>query len=276
VQNTLSVARTALIPGQAPGSLCLEIDASLRRFRVRVDKMRDLLYLSDRKIEALAPQLPGRLKRRLGLEAGLNIGVASVKAQLPGDDRQTSVALLDAVVKMIDRERAVRRRTESTLTAGDWIQFEENFWYGDAWPGHEGGPKTLSGLVYFVAENEPPFVLVGSAAHVLDRRQSINRAENQVGTFYVDAVRAYAREVNYLADEGATTALDIPAGWSQRSVLYGVYVLATEALNQGGTGEEGWSGLVRLSGRARVLAAGSTGSGPLVLATPLYIEYASH
>jgi hypothetical protein len=94
--------------------------------------MHDLLYLSERKMEALVPQLPGRLRRRLGLEAGLNVGIASVKAQLPGDNQRASVALLDAVVKMIDRERGVQWRTEPTLTVGDWIQFEEEFRFGDA------------------------------------------------------------------------------------------------------------------------------------------------
>ena len=156
--------------------------------------MHDLLYFSERKMEALVPQLPGRLRRRLGLEAGLDVGLASVKARLPGEGEQISVALLDAVVKMIDRERGVRWRTEPTLTAGDWIQFEEKFRFGDAWPGHERDAATVSGLVYFAAANEPPFVLVGSAAHVLDRRQSANRAEDQVGAFYVDA-RAPARSV---------------------------------------------------------------------------------
>jgi hypothetical protein len=235
--------------------------------------MRDLLYLSERKMEALVPQLPGRIKRRLGLEAGVNVGVVSVKAQLSGDDQQHSVALLDAVVKMINRERVIQRRTEPTLMAGDWIQFEEEFRFGDAWPG-EQGEVTMSGLVYFAAANKPPFVLVGSAAHVLDRRQSTNRAEDQVGVFYVDAVRAYAREVSGLGDEGATSALKIPAGLPQRELFYGVSVLAMGALN-GGRANTGWSDPVRLGGHARVLAVELIGTDPRVLATPLYIEYPS-
>lgn len=237
--------------------------------------MHDLLYLSERKMEALVPQLPGRLRRRLGLEAGLNVGLASVKAQLPGEGEQISVALLDAVVKMIDRERGVRWRTEPTLTAGDWIQFEEKFRFGDAWPGHERDAATVSGLVYFAAANEPPFVLVGSAAHVLDRRQSANRAEDQVGAFYVDAVRAYAHEISGLADEGATSALEIPASLSQNKLFYGVWVLAMNASYKVERGDKGWSDLVRLGGHARVLAVESTDKGPCVLATPLYIEYPS-
>lgn len=39
--------------------------------------MRDLLYLSENEMRAPIPQLPGRLRRRLGFEAGLNAGVAT-------------------------------------------------------------------------------------------------------------------------------------------------------------------------------------------------------
>jgi hypothetical protein len=133
----------------------------------------------------------------------------------------------------------------------------------------------VSGLVYFAAANEPPFVLVGSASHVLDRRQSANRADDQVGVFYVDAVRAYAREISGLADEGATSTLEMPASLSQNKLFYGVWILARSALYKGERGEGGWSNLVRLGGCARVLAVESTDKGPCVLATPLYIEYPS-
>ncbi len=103
--------------------------------------MRDLLYLSENKMRALIPQLPGQLRRRLGFEAGLNAGVVSAKATLQSESQPSSVALLDAVVEMIERGKGSRWRTDSDLRAGDWIQFEEEFRYGDAPPG----------LVYFAA-----------------------------------------------------------------------------------------------------------------------------
>ncbi len=37
--------------------------------------MRDLLYLSENKMRILVPQLPVRWRRRLGLEAGFNLGL---------------------------------------------------------------------------------------------------------------------------------------------------------------------------------------------------------
>jgi hypothetical protein len=47
--------------------------------------MRDLLYLSESKMQALVPQLPGRTIRRLGLEAGVSAGLISLKVTLPGE-----------------------------------------------------------------------------------------------------------------------------------------------------------------------------------------------
>jgi hypothetical protein len=72
--------------------------------------MRDLLYLSENKLRALVPQLPGQLRRRLGFEAGLNVGVASARASLPGEPQPSSIALLDAVVEMIEQEKGSRWR----------------------------------------------------------------------------------------------------------------------------------------------------------------------
>jgi hypothetical protein len=77
--------------------------------------MRDLLYVEN-KTRALVPQLPGQLRRRLGFEAGLNVGVVSAKATLPGESSQTSsIAALDAVVEMIEREKGSRWRTDRDL-----------------------------------------------------------------------------------------------------------------------------------------------------------------
>ena len=84
--------------------------------------MRDLLYLSENKMRALIPQLPGRHRRRLGFEAGLNAGVATAKATLPSEPQPSSIALLDAVVEMIEQEKGSRWRTDSDLRAGDWIR----------------------------------------------------------------------------------------------------------------------------------------------------------
>jgi hypothetical protein len=209
--------------------------------------MHDLLYLSESKMQALVPQLPGQLRRRLGIEAGVNVWFASIRATLPGNTQQASLAVLDAVVQMIERSRVIRPRTEPGLIVGDWIRFGEEFRFGDAYLGDElTDDASASGLVYFVAAELPPFVLCGSAVHVLDRRQPTDQATSrQVGAFYVDAVRAYARKVAELADEAAISDPYPPGTRLRRrdGLSTGINVLHHDAANG-----PGWSDPVRLTG----------------------------
>lgn len=249
--------------------------------------MHDLLYLSENKMRALVPQLPGQLRRRLGFEAGLNVGVASAKASLPGESSQpSSVALLDAVVEMIEQAKGGRERTDSDLRAGDWIHLKEEFRYGDAAtaayvPRGQTVGHALSGLVYFAATAGAPLVLLGSSVHVLDRWQPGNSTYGGVGASYLDAVIAYARQLAQLPDEAAITEFTPPP---QRE-LYpdlsrGLYHLCK--LEARVDRRSRWvTGPVRLTGHARVLAVvgGNSASrrinmAPWVLATPLYMEYA--
>jgi hypothetical protein len=228
--------------------------------------MRDLLYLSENKMRALVPQLPGQLRRRLGFEAGLNAGVVSAKATLQTESQPSSVALLDAVVEMIEREKGSRWRTDSDLRAGDWIQFEEEFRYGDA---------DNTGLAYFAAaDTEAPFVLIGSTVHVLDRGQSGANSSDRYEHFwfYIPAFFAYAGQLARMPDEAATAEFipPLPGGTLHHALL----ILGREAQRK----DSNWAiGPARLSGHARTLAVMPTGKGPpAVLATPLYVEYAHH
>ncbi len=242
--------------------------------------MRDLVYLSDNKMRALIPQLPGQLRRRLGFEAGINVGVVSATATLPSEPQPSSIALLDAVVEMIEQEKRSLRRTDSDLRSGDWIQFEEEFRYGDAataayLPPDQIAGHPLSGLVYFAAPAGAPFVLCGSSVHVLDRWQSANPTVKQVGYFYLDAILAYARQLAELPDEAAATEFTPPAE-PGRSLSYGLKHLCEIDVRD--DQRNGWATRpVWLKGHARVLAvvpAYVPGGPPGVLATPLYVEYA--
>ncbi len=250
--------------------------------------MRDLLYLSENKMRALVPQLPGQLRRRLGFEAGLNAGVASAKVTLPSESQPSSIALLDSVVEMIEREKGSRWRTDSGLRAGDWIQFEEDFRYGDAATADyhrdllrrhdQAADHALSGLVYFAATDAgAPFVLCGSSVHVLDRWQSGDSPEKQVGHFYMDALIAYARQLGELPDEAATTEFAPPEKGLDGPLRAALSFLCGDARDDR---RNGWvTGPVRLNGHARVLAAVpplAKDGPPCVLATPLYVEYAQH
>jgi hypothetical protein len=80
--------------------------------------MRDLLYLSENKMRALVSQLPGQLRRRLGFEAGINAGVMSAKATLQSESQPSLVALLDAVVEMIEQGKGPDGGPTATCAPG--------------------------------------------------------------------------------------------------------------------------------------------------------------
>lgn len=174
------------------------------------------------------------------------------------------------------------------LRAGDWIQFDEEFRYGDAATAnyiqrqlvddrHDlGADHALSGLVYFAATDElmPPFVLIGSSVHVLDRWQSRDSPDKQVGRFYMDALLAYARQLAKLPDEAAATEFAPPSGFLHPALRDALLLLCRVSPTME---HSGWvTEPVQLTGHARVLAVepAETEVPPSVLATPLYVEYA--
>jgi hypothetical protein len=120
---------------------------------------------------------------------------------------------------------------------------------------------------------EAPFVLCGSVAHLLDRRQVPPSAPTGPGPgFYTTALLSMARRVAELPDEAARSTpplQGIQSHWGQpmtepgeiaRELGYAVRRLSHQ--------HSWWAGEAVLSGHARVLAAES-----FVLATPLYVEY---
>ncbi|GAU70647.1 hypothetical protein SSP35_21_00420 [Streptomyces sp. NBRC 110611] len=242
--------------------------------RHRAGAMRDLLYLSESKLAALAPQLPDRIRKRLGAEAGLNAGLISMKATLAaGENQQPSpVGALDAVVNLIEGKYGRRLRTDDDIRAGDWIRFEEEFRYGDAWPGVRGRHSTIEGLVYFASADAPAFVLVGSAAHVLDRRPPEEPPGRQVGRYYVEGLRMYARRLRDLPDEAAGGGTTPPIA---APVVFTAVGFLWASGRNGRSSHDEWSPPVRLAGHARVLAVKQHRDGRhMILATPLYLEYA--
>jgi hypothetical protein len=239
--------------------------------------MRDLLYLSENKMRVLSPQVPQQLRKKTGFEAGVNVGVASFKTSLPSEAPKSSVTMLDSVIEMIEQERKVKWFTEEDLQSGDWVQFEDEFFYGDAASGRRKvEPVADTGLVYFAAQRLPkgtPFVLVGSSANVLDRWQPPDSHVKAVGAYYMEAVRAYAARVTKLPDEAAESEFTVSRHGGDALVQALNYLTpATRSVEQ----HSGWAaGPVMLRGHARVLAAPKDDIwGRAVLATPLYIEYA--
>lgn len=126
--------------------------------------MRDLLYLSESKMQDLVPQLPRKVLKRLGMEAGVNIGVLSLSVTLSPDERTNQIAVLDNVIDMIESDRQPRARTAPDLRAGDWIRFQEAFRYGTTPPETEH-PVPTGDLFFLNAVAGGTFSLCGSHSH---------------------------------------------------------------------------------------------------------------
>lgn len=246
--------------------------------------MRDVLYLSETKLGTLAGQLRGRMRRRLGLEAGVHAGIVSFKATLAPMGQAAALEVLDAVVRMIERERGLKRHTDHDLRPGHWVRFEEDFHYGTA---HRHGRREASGLVYFPSvSTEPCFLLVGSAVHVTDRRYTPDETTLGPPTpYYAEAVNLIAQSISCSRDDGALDDIDhyspdaVPARLRPEgtpgTLGYGISWMCGAHQQRM---DPGFVGPVLLSGMARVLAVESSpdGSPRAVLATPLYLEYAVH
>lgn len=205
--------------------------------------MRDLLYLSETKMKDLAPQLPRKVLKRFGMEAGLNVGVLSLRATLSPSEQTSQVALLDGVINMIESDRLTRRRSDPGVRAGDWVQFEEAFFYGRT-PPATNHPLPPGELVYFnaVATQGKAFSLCGSPSHLK-------------GAHY-----------NQEDEEAAGSIANIEAALGTSGLTYADTAAAGSERKHGRLADG-----VSLAGHARVLAV----FDDFVLGTPLYVEYAS-
>lgn len=242
--------------------------------------MRDLLYLSDSKMSALIPQLPDRVRNRLAVEAGINVGVVRVKAGLANDARVRSpsaVEALAAVIEMIEAKYGKRSRADADLRVGDWITLDEVFVYGRA-STNVRDASTPPELVYFAAEEPPSLVLLASEYHILDHRRPERSPEDveDPGMTYMEALHEEFARLRVLPGGGAVGALpdtaDLGYPTWERAVSWLCHIEAGARRHM-----IRWMPATKLSGHARVLAVDDGQGGDderTVLATPLYLEYA--
>lgn len=203
--------------------------------------MRDLLYLSESKMKDLVPQLPRKVLKRLGMEAGVNVGVLSLRATLSPSEQTSQVALLDSVINMIEGDRLTRWRSDPDLRAGDWVQFEEEFLYG-AIPPETEQPLPPGELVYFnaIESQESMFSLCGSPSHLKGGHYNLPTKQRPVT----------AGEIASILGSDNQKRADL--------------TFAPRKKAQDGR-------RIEMAGHARVLAV----FDDFILGTPLYVEYAS-
>ncbi|MET8746891.1 SAVMC3_10250 family protein [Streptomyces sp. NPDC004728] len=233
--------------------------------------MRDLLYLSETKMQVLVPQLPDKSRKRLGIEAGINAGIVSVKGTLAGRESNTrsSIEALDAVVEMIEKTHGRRSRNDPDLRSGDWITINEVFQCGR--PRNDGSELTgPDGLVCFAAATLPPLMLLTSAKHILEVRQGSTSAEvpsNQMHPHYLNHFLSLYRHLIRTQDGAGELEPDFAT--TRNRATYLMLTKCREVAEDVANGGEA----MRLSGLARVLSTGPT-TNMRVVATPLYLEYA--
>jgi uncharacterized protein DUF7019 len=88
--------------------------------------VRELVYLSNRKLEQFMLSRPRRWWQRAGVEGEVRLpGLGGVKVTRPNEPAERSLPELDRVIDALEQsERAARWFTEDGLRPGQWVHFE--------------------------------------------------------------------------------------------------------------------------------------------------------
>ncbi|MGP0022275.1 MAG: SAVMC3_10250 family protein [Streptosporangiaceae bacterium] len=234
--------------------------------------MRELIYLSDQKLEQFLPD-PIPKWRRLGrLKAEVKAPIGSLSVEPPANDDQSAKATqLQRVVRQV--EQTAQWFTADGVRAGDWIFFEEriNYWVIQLSRG--------SAIVLFLnldhAETRRTRLLLhGSPEHLLSGKQAQDGLRlgspgpsPSDGSWFRDMLPV-VRKVMRSVDSASKKQKPHEArnlGWDLEDV-----VLALDKSNSPATAM--W-----LAGYARVTARMESSSrsnikAALVAASPLYVE----
>lgn len=127
--------------------------------------MREYIYISDAKLEALAHLAPGRTRDRLR-ELNVSLGPVGGGVALTDADVPMRHHVIEAIEAGIRDDRDVTEPTVPYLAAGDWIGADRiRSCYSVL---ADNGPRRSEPAAVFVADlGETGLLLVGSAAHLL-------------------------------------------------------------------------------------------------------------
>jgi len=236
--------------------------------------MRELIYLSNRKMQQFLPDPPSRWRRTGRLRAAVNtpFGSVSVEPELPGNKAWTKADDLNNVTDYI--EQNFQWFTSESVRAGEWIYFEDWLNYRVFRPHHRAS------IVLFYNLNDDEIgqtrlLLHGSPEHLrgsapaegqlrLDRLESSSPSD---GPWFRDMLPILPKLVDKLAaGPGDRTGIARGLEWDIKDVM--------QALDESNTSETAaW-----LTGYARVTARIAPSSGEIssersfVVASPLYVE----
>jgi hypothetical protein len=240
--------------------------------------MRELVYLSDRKLAAFLPDPPPwwrRLGQRATFEIATPVATVGIGAQPAPTADAARLSRFSATVAEI--ERTARWFAEPGLEIGQWVQFEARMAWTVASFGFEieldylagagepaGGPRRGgTGIAMFVdvEEDDPRLVLHGSPQHLME-----HAAANSEVTWGHAPIGSAPSTLRRFIDSATRNALDKPETGPRRATVGNDLLRAMTQLRETrqlapSTGE--WlGGYARLTDRY----------DDIVCATPLYVQ----
>jgi hypothetical protein len=230
--------------------------------------VRELVYLSERKLRQFQDERPKRWFRRvkeIGFKAPFGVGEAKVAL---ADESASAAPNLDRVLRELDKsDRAPKWFEDETVSTGDWVTFEARLNYL-VWP-------DKGALVLFVQppDQEPTpvrMLMQGSSVHVLECSQTTPIDIESQAALFGSSMLKDPGWLQFFFDNQMTGAAEDIHGDPRHSLIFVEEEVRRETLAETAC----W-----MAGLARVTYVGPVahdrGPGPSVfmLATPLYVEY---
>jgi hypothetical protein len=221
--------------------------------------MRDFLYVSERKVDRMVPTLAPRIAQRLK-ELRFNAGPVGAGVVFADRQAETVVAAVIEVEQAIYSQFGVHDVSDPELAPGDWISADAmEMAYGV----QVENPQSGTGAAVFIAEIAGlRLLLSGSAEYLLDR--SVPQADAGESMSNPQAIVEMLRSVT------EDSSPDAKANTSAEFASTAAYAVAN--LYQ----EFSVLGLQPLNFLARTISITKSNRypGPLVLGTPLFVEFA--
>jgi hypothetical protein len=239
--------------------------------------MRELIYLSRRK---LASFYPGSISRSVQFTGGLGLGPVSAKINIsaPPSEANEETTALNRAVRYMEREAV--HFSHSELSLGRWIFFDLNMGYGTSYR-DSGSPPKIDDIALFhgslsqvETDKQSPLdlLLCGSTEHLRIRTASAGRMGS--GTEWLYDVIREIEEIDALGTGELPDSLN-PKALAVRRVNMPEEVArwVFDVIRN----HHAPTQYTRLQGFARILfiVPATEYSARLVLATPLFVQFAS-
>ncbi|WP_158894822.1 SAVMC3_10250 family protein [Amycolatopsis anabasis] len=246
--------------------------------------MRELVYLSDRKLRQFLGDRRRRWWQRTGVEGELKIPfLGQLKLTRAAEDAERPE--LDEVIAQIEEStRAARWYADETVRPGQWVQFEAPLNYSAM------GRKYFHSAVLFLdsGQQDVRLLLHGSPEHLLigrDRRvavdseldkfaEGLNSPSYEYFWYYVAGGRYGLTFHTDPRDAIRAVWAEGPQGFSKGDIQSALRLTVDLLDERFSPVTAAWmAGYARVTASTTLLRQPGTDPARLVVATPLYVEY---